>query len=307
MSFPRFVLSLQSNIFLNTNTIMNVKRTLALISLTMITSIGFSQEKMSEEEIKSTAAKMETDWQFGFNHIIWMENQDALSHYLETVPMRCLDELKEVVGMSERPHEQNLCILQLKKLVYPKPGSKKSESNLALYFTNIEKAKQRFADAEEAERMYQQLMETITPIISAKEAQKTFTIPQGELTYFYYHMGGGMIHRPSSESTLERRKDGTYFVSLDTKDFNKLDTIPVTQAQVDTIRQMLIDGEVYKMPPLYDEPIRILDAPHGSVSVKFTDASFHCNNIPPSNWGGKNIRKVYEYLKGLQHKGKDTE
>lgn len=284
---------------------MNTKRALTLIAFAMTITQGFAQGKLSESEIKSTIAKMESDWQFGFNHVIWMENRNTFLHYLETAPLRCFYELEEVVDMSKIPHEENLRILQVKQQIYPKPGSNKSEQNLARYFTDTEKAKQRFDKAEESEQMYQRLIKEVTPLIEAKK-QQTYTIPKGNLTYFYYHLGGGMVYRPASQATLERQKDGTYLVALDTEEFHKLDTIPVTQAQADTIRQMLIEGEVYKMPQFYDEPMRILDAPSGSVSVKFTDASFSCNNLPPSNWGGKNIYNVYQYLKALQPKREKT-
>lgn len=285
---------------------MKVKRTITFLALALAVSSGLAQNKLSEEKLKSTAKQIENDWQFGHNHVIWMEDQKTLSDYLETVPLRCPDELQLVIDFSIRAHNENQRILQLKQQVYPKPGSKKSEDNLAKYFTDTEKAKQKFAAAEEAEDMFQQLLEKATPVIEAKD-QRKFDIPQGELTYFHYHLGGGMVNRPAAEATLRRQNDGTYLVALDTYKFHVLDTIPVTQAQVDTIRQMLIEGEVYKMPIYYDEPIRILDAPSGAVAVKFTDANFHCNNLPPSNWGGMNIRKVYDYLKALQPKREMTE
>lgn len=285
---------------------MTTRRTLALIISTMVMTSGVAQEKLTEEEIKSTAQQIENDWRYGSNHVIWMENQNTLSRYLETAPLRCLDELEEVVGWSQEPHEANLRILQLKQQIYPNPGSKKSERSLSRYFTDTEKAKQKFIAAEEMEKMYQRLIKETAPIIEAKK-QKTFTAPQGELTYFYYHLGGGMVNRPAYQAILERRKDGKYIVALDTDDFHKLDTIPLTQAHVDTIRQMLIEGEVYKMPAFYDSPLLILDAPSGSVSVKFTDASYSCNNIPPFKWGGECIEKVYQYLKTLQPEHKKTE
>lgn len=284
---------------------MNIKRTLALIGLAVTTAAGFAQDTLDKDEIKSIVTKMENDWLFGFNHVIWFENQSRFAEYLETIPLRCPYELESVVSFSKDAHDQNQRILQLKKQIYTKPGSKKSESTLARYFTDTEKAKQKFAAAEESERMYQQLIEAAIPFIESQD-KRTFTIPQGELTYFYYHLGGGMVYRPASQATLERQKDGTYLVSLDTEEFDKLDTILLTQAQVDTIRQLLIDGEVYKMPRFYDEAVRVLDAPSGSVSVKFSDASYSCNNLPPSDWGGKNIYKVYQYLKALQPKHRKT-
>lgn len=50
------------------------------------------------------------------------------------------------------------------------------------------------------------------------------------------------MNRSAYQAILERQKDGKYIVALDTDDFHKLDTIPLTQAHVDTIRQMLIEG-----------------------------------------------------------------
>ena len=285
---------------------MTTRRTLALIISTMVMTSGVAQEKLTEEEIKSTAQQIENDWRYGSNHVIWMENQNALSRYLETAPLRCIDELEDVVEWSQEPHRQNQRILQLKKQIYSKPGSQKSERNLAQYFTDTEKAKQKFLAAEESERMYQQLTKEVQSVIEAKKKQ-TFTVPQGELTGFEYRLGGGMVYRPASQALLERQKDGTYVVALDTDDFDKLDTVRLTQAQVDTIRQMLIEGEVYKMPRFYDDPVRILDAPSGSVSVDFSDASYSCNSLPPSDWGGRNIGKVYQYLKALQPKHEKKE
>ena len=286
---------------------MNIKRTFVFLGLAITTATGFAQKTLDESEIKNIASKMENDWLFGFNHVVWMENQRTFSEYLNTIPLRCPYELENVVSFSKDAHDQNQSILQLKKQIYTKPGSKKSERALALYFKDTDKAKEKFAAAEESERMYEQLIKAATPLIESQD-KRTFTIPEGELTYFHYHLGGGMVYKPASEATLERQKDGSYLVAVDTEEFNKLDTIPLTQAQVDTVRQMLIDGEIYKMPRLYDDAVRILDAPSGSVAVEFSDVSYTCNNLPPSNWGGKNIYKVYQYLKALQPKhGKKKE
>lgn len=267
--------------------------------LSGIASAMFAQQNLSEKDIKTVANLMESDWRFGKSHIIWLEKPTALSHYLETAPERCLDDINSVISFSEEWHLQNQQILQLERQVYPKPGSKKSEQGLKKFFTDTEKAKQKFLDAHEAEEMYERLIRETAPIIKMKESQ-VFHAPEGELTYFFFRQGGGMVHRPATQSTLKRQKDGTYTVELDTEDFNRLDTLVVTQAQVDTVRQMLIDGEVYKMPRYYDEPFLLLDAPHSSVSVKFTDAAYSCDHYPPKEWGGKNIWEVYRYLKGLK-------
>lgn len=262
-----------------------------------------AQQKLSESELVSTAKLIETDWRFGFSHVLWLEDKNRLDYFLSTAHDRCVDDLTEVVELSGTWHEEIQRILQVERQVYPKPGTKKSEQSLARYFSDTQKAKERFAKAHEADSMYERLVQQTTPIIQAKQAQ-VFSAPQGELTYFYFNQGGGMVYRPPLRSILQKQKDGTYIVELDTEDFDRLDTIPVTQAQVDTIRQMLIEGEVYKMPRLHDEPFMLLDAPHSSVSVRFTDAEFSCNNYPPSNWGGKNIWAVYRYLKALQPAGR---
>lgn len=54
---------------------MTTRRTLALIISTMAMTSGLAQEKLTEEEIKSTAQQIENDWRYGSNHVIWMENQ----------------------------------------------------------------------------------------------------------------------------------------------------------------------------------------------------------------------------------------
>jgi hypothetical protein len=274
-----------------------------LTALTIMFSTLFpgchAQEKLSNEELKAMANSIETDWRYGRSPVIWTEDRGRFDYYLQTAPQRCLDDLTTVVEMTETWHLENLRILQFEKQVYPKPGSKKSEENLRKYFTDPEKAKKKFEAAKEDEQMYKRLIRETTPLIEAKK-KETFKAPEGQLTYFYFRQGGGMLYRPPLQSILRQQKDGTYTVELDTPDFDRLDTIPLTQAQVDTVRQMLIEGEVYKMPPIYDEPMMVLDAPSSSVSVKFTDASYSCTNYPPSDWGGKSIWAVYKYLKGLQ-------
>ena len=283
------------------NSLMKAKQTITLITLIMTVTSGFAQEKLSSSELKAVANSIETDWRFGSSGIIWFEDQGRLNYYLETAPMRCLDDLTEVVNLAETWHADNQRILQFKQQVYPKPGTKKSEQSLAQYIKDTSNAIKKFQQAQENEAMYQRLIREVQPLINAKK-QQTFTPPTGALTHFHFRQGGGMVYRPPLESTLDRMKDGTYRVTLDTEEFDILDTIPLTQAQVDTVRQMLIEGEVYKMPAYYDEPYLLLDAPSSSVSVHFTDATYRCTSFPPRDWGGKNIWAVYRYLKGLQPK-----
>lgn len=278
----------------------------AVIAMVTLCPCIHAQKKLSGEEMEKIANLMETDWHFTSTYILWLENENRLNHYLSTLEGRCIDDISSVLEMSEEWYKNNQRVLQLESQIYTKPGTKKSEANLARYFKDTEKAKKLFAQAHVNEQMYNRLVLQSTAVIKRKQ-KEVFTVPQGALTYFYFRQGGGMVHRPPLQSTLERQKDGTYTVELDTKDFERLDTITLTQAQVDTIRQMLIDGEVYKMPLYHDEPVLLLDAPSSSVSVKFTDASFHCNAYPPMKWGGAKIWDVYRYLKGLQPKDEETE
>ena len=278
----------------------------AVIMMATLCPSIYAQKKLSEAELEATAKSMETDWRFTCTYIIWLEDESRLNYYLSTIGGRCVDDITTVLDMSEEWHKNNERILQLESQIYAKPGTKKAEQSLARYFKDTTKAKQLFAKAHQNEAMYNRLVMEAYPVLKRKE-QEVFTVPKGDLTYFYFHQGGGMVHRPPLQSILERQKDGTYTVILDTKDFERVDTITLTQAQVDTVRQMLIKGEVYKMPQYYDEPMLLLDAPSSSVSVKFADASFSCNNYPPMRWGGESIWDVYRYLKGLQPKDENTE
>ena len=282
---------------------MKAKLTITLITFILSATLAQAQEKLMDEQLKTVANSIETDWRFGRSEVLWLEDQSRLDYYLGTAPQRCLEDLTDIVNYAERSHDECQRILQFKRQVYSKPGSKKSEQALAQYFKDPDVARKKFQQAEEYEAMYQRLVRETQPLIDMKK-REIFTPPTGELTSFHFRQGGGMVRRPPLQSYLDRQKDGTYRLELDTEDFDRFDTITLTQAQVDTVRQMLIDGEVYKMPSYYDEPFLLLDGPSSSVSVSFTDAKFSCNTMPPSDWGGKNIWAVYRYLRGLQPRKK---
>ena len=284
-------------------TVMKAKLTSALLTLAMAIHPALAQDRLTEQELKAVGNSIDTDWRYGFSHVMWLEDQGRLDYYLRTAPKRCIDDITEVVNLAEPWHADNQRILQFKQQVYPKPGSKKSEQSLARYVKDADKARQKFEQAQQNEAMYQQLIRETRPLIDMKR-QQTFTPPTGTLTRFHFRQGGGMVHRPPTQCELDLQKDGTYLVTLDTEDFERLDTVRLTQAQADTIRQMLIDGEVYKMPEYYDEPFLLLDGPSSSVSVSFADAEYRCNSFPPSDWGGRNIWKAYQYLKVLAPKQK---
>ena len=279
---------------------------LSMLTLSTFFSSCWAQNKLSDKEITAIKTEMAENPECR-TPLLWLEDDGRTDYYLETAPLRCPDELDELIHLSEPWHEENSRILQLEQQIYPKPGSSKSEKMLAQHFKDVEKAKKTFECARKAEERYSRMVKELVPLIESKRQQTTFKVPQGELTHFEYHSGGGMVHKPASHGELIRQDDGSYIALLDTYSFEKLDTIAITPQQVDTIRTMLIEGEVYKMPRYHDEHYMIFDAPHSSASVEFSDASFSCNNYPPTNWGGRNIYKVYQYLKALQPKREMTE
>lgn len=283
-----------------------MKRLLVLaMMLGSLFSRTLAQDKLSDEEITITKQLMQNNPRCT-NHMLWFESQNALNNYLSTIPGRCPEEVEWVQQRAADWHHSNSMIVRLEKQIYPKPGSKKSEKNLMAHFTNVEQAKQTFQCAREAESMYEQFMKQTAGFVEARR-NATYKAPEGELTYFSYHQGGGMMRTPPISATLQKMKDGTYQAIMSTDEFDQYDTLAISLDQVKEIRQMLIEGEVYKMPQYYDSPILILDAPHSNVSVRFSDASYSCNNFPPSDWGGKNILAVFNYLKALQPKHEKME
>lgn len=264
-----------------------------------------AQNKLSDKEIAAIKKDMAENPECR-THLMWLEDDGRADYYLRTAPERCPDELQALIGFSESWHLDNSRIQQLEQLLCPKRGSSKAEKALSQHFKDVEKAKHTFECARKAEERYLKMVSVLTPLIEKKRNQ-TFKVPEGDLIYFEYHSGGGMVYKPASHGELKRLDDGSYIALLDTYSFDKLDTIAITPQQVDTIRTMLIEGEVYKMPRYHDEHYMLLDAPSSSVSVKFTDASFSCNSFPPTDWGGKNIYEVYRYLKALQPKREMTE
>lgn len=263
-------------------------------------ALAQKQQKLSDEEIGKIAELMKRNPRCT-THVMWLEDESRMSYFLRTVPGRCLSDLEEVAEMAEKWHESNAAIVQLAEQIYPKPGSKKSEKSLSKYFADPAAARNTFECARQAEALYERFMREVRPAIVIKSKQ-TFNVPQGALTYFEFRQGGGMIHRPPTQAVLKRNEDNSYTLTIDTEDFQRLDTISVSQAQADELRALLIEGEVYKMPSFSDSPIMIHDAPHSSVAVKFTDGTYSCNGFPPKDYGGKNIWKAYRYLKDLQPK-----
>lgn len=266
--------------------------------MTVIMSPLFAQDKLSEEQIKAIAGQMENDWRFGRPIVMWMESESNLDYYLTTADQRCPEELEFVLELAEPSYKDCLQILRLQKQIYRKPGARKWEASLAKYFPDTDSARKRFASAADVVQMYEKLEKKLLPLIESKRSQ-TYNVPQGDLVGFVYRSGGGMVRRPPTYGELRRLEDGNYIALLDTDTFEKLDTVAVSKAQAAEIRALLIEGEVYKMPRYYDSPVLLLDGPTHSVSVDFTDGSFSCYGFPPSEWGGKNILAVYNYLRRL--------
>lgn len=275
------------------------------IMMTALTSSNLQAQHLTEKDITGIINEMAQNPR-RVSHVMWLEDSSRLDYYIGSAPERCLDDLEDVINFAERGHLDNARIIQLEQQIYAKPGKKKCEEALQKYFKNPDAARTTFQCAHEAEALYQRLVREVTPLIEAKKNQ-TFTAPKGELLQFSFRQGGGMRHVPATHVCLKKGKDGSYTAELDTYSFTQYDTIAITQAQADTVRQMLIDGEVYKMPRYYDSPMMVLDAPRSSVSVTFSDASYSCSDFPPSDWGGKNIWEAYRYLKALQPKREMTE
>lgn len=274
---------------------------LIVMSFGLLGTSCFAQGQLSEAEIRSTAEKMENDWRFAFPIVRWMEDSQIFEHYISTAPMRCPEELQDVLNMSESCYQESMQILQLEKQIYRKRGAKKWEASLANYFKDPGKAREKIAAAHRNVEMYEKMAAMFPSIIEGMR-NMTYNIPQGELVNFVFHSGGGMVRRPATHGELQRLKDGSYIALLDNDTFDQYDTVAVTKAQADEIRKLLIDGEVYKMPKYYDTPVLLLDGPSSHVSVEFTDGSYSCDSFPPSDWGGKNIGAVYNYLRKLNRK-----
>ena len=280
---------------------MKTKRFLSFLAMTMVMVPLFAKGRMSEEELRSTAEKMENDWSFASPMVRWMEDDSAFDYYWETIPDRCADDLEEVLEMAEPCYQESQQVLQLAKQIYRRPGARKWEARLAQYFEDTDRAKEKIASARRNVAMYKKMAKKFPSIIDGKR-KRTYPVPQGDLVRFEYRSGGGMLIAPPIHRELKRQDDGSYIAVLETDSFNKFDTLSVTKAQVSEIRKMLIDGNISKMPRYNDSPLLILDAPSTSVSVEFTDRDFSCNSVPSEEWGGKGVMAVYFYLENLRPK-----
>lgn len=280
---------------------MDARTALLLFAMALFFAPLSAQDKLSEKEVQDIVEKMENDWRFALPIVRWMEDQSVFDHYISTIPDRCPDELEDVLDMAESCYQESQQVLLVENQIYRKPGVKKWEDSLAGYFKDTGKAKEKFAAAHRNVEMYEKMAKMFPPIIEGKRNQE-YRVPQGELDSFEYYLGGGMARRPPIRGEVKRQKNGRYIALLDTDSFDKLDTVALTKEQVDEIRKLLIDGEVYKMPRYYDLPVLLLDGPGGYVSVMFSDGEYRCNTIPPGDWGGKSATAVYNYLRSLHPK-----
>ena len=69
------------------------------------------------------------------------------------------------------------------------------------------------------------------------------------------------MNRSAYQAILERQKDGKYIVALDTDDFHKLDTIPLTQAHVDTLKVKSIKCLPFMIAPYSSWMLQVVPSP----------------------------------------------
>lgn len=288
-------------------TIMRIKKFLVLIAMTMIMApLSAQVTKLSEAEIKNIVEQMEDDWRFAYPMVRWLQDEASFDFYVRTAPGRTPEELQDVLDLGKECYEQSKQLLQVEKQVYPKPGRKKSEASLAQYFKDPEKAKERMAAARVNVKRYEAIADMFPRIIEGTR-NMTYKVPEGALVSFEYYSRGGMMREPGTHVEVRRQQDGSYLAFLDTWSFNKLDTVALSKPQVDHIRQLLIDGEIYKMPQYSDTPMLLLDGPSSSVSVSFEDADYSCSSYPPLDWGGRTVMAVNNYLRELHPRPPMTE
>ena len=271
---------------------------LVLLSMALFAAPSFAQGQLSEAEIQNIVEKMENDWQFAHPIVQWLDDEYKFDFYMRMAPQRTPEELQNVLDFGKESYEQGLQVLQVEKQVYPKPGRKKSEASLAKYFKDTEKAKAKFAAVHTDVARYEQMADLFPKIIAGMRTRE-YVVPQGALVHYEFHSGGGMIRRPAVHLEVARQDDGSYVARLNTNSFDKLDTVALTKEQVDHIRQLLIEGEAYKMPAYHDTPVMLLDGPSSSASVEFEDRSYSCSDFPPSDWGGKAVSAVNKYLREI--------
>ena len=118
---------------------------LSMLTLSTFFSSCWAQNKLSDKEITAIKTKMAENPECR-TPLLWLEDDGRTDYYLETAPLRCPDELDELIHLSEPWHEENSRILQLEQQIYPKPGSSKSEKMLAQHFKDVEKAKKELTD-----------------------------------------------------------------------------------------------------------------------------------------------------------------
>ena len=125
--------------------------------------------------------------------------------------------------------------------------------------------------------------------------------PTSEIREISYRIGGGMSRYDQAYIQLTREKDNKLTLTLMGDCPNEKISFEVADTVMTRCKQLISEHKLWKSKGYYKSPIRVLDAPTKSFSVRYTnfDDSFSASGDIPSSLN-KGINAIVAYLNSLR-------
>ncbi len=230
----------------------------------------------------------------------WLESRDAAEGYIRQITYFTDSSLQRTQAMLDRDHERAMEVLKARDEIIGKTKSrKKQDKKLAKYFSNVDKARQVFAKAEETEDLYKMLSGVIDGTKSGRQSRK---MPSGNLVCFSHHWSNGFAGI-REEITLQK-KDGKFMLTVDKRnmihhpeDMNKeAVAVEVPETVARHVRDIIEEGKLYEIGSRYMPDIQIMDASNWSLYMKFEGGSIDSSGYAEGPDHSDVLGEILRYL-----------
>lgn len=218
----------------------------------------------------------------------WMANVNRM----DTADLRMTRRL-----INDISGDRLLKIVQTRDAIVGNRTGEAAQQALAAKFTDMMRANEVFAQADELLSHATQLSHAIDAAIAYRDAHPPVA-PAGELIYYSDKTYGGM--REGYDLYQLRRADGKTRLTTYSYQTRGEVTYVVDDSVMTRVQQMILDHKVYAIAPVAKPMMMIFDAPSWTYEAKYADGvvleSRGESGRPPGTQG---INEIRRYLKGI--------
>lgn len=230
-------------------------------------------------------------------YVFWLQDDDKMETYLNSLDEKCADHLKGTLNAIEDDHERAQALLNARKEI----GS--SSRRLAKYFNDVDVAKRAFDVAEKADRRYERMKKAINEQL---EHMKPAVMPGGPLLYFSYSsMNGFAAYK--MEITLDGRegkhqvlvKNETMIRYLDQEEPEEAQPKEVADSVFQRVRDMVEEGQLYDVSRNYLPDYDVMDADNWGMEIVCEQGRVSTSGYAGGPDHYKTLHAILDYLKAI--------